>query len=453
MMALKQIQTLPSLAIKYRDAQSAQIDLVVEQASARWKLMGPRFDSSWSLMAGAITAAVIDAQREMIERAEVYVPALMADSGQVAVDSPLARPRTGGLAGVTHDGMPVESALGFVTVKAKQAVGAGKSPRMALWSSGLWMAASINTMLADTARGAEQLQSSVYPTGGFVRVVNGSACIRCVVLAGKWFRWNDGFERHPQCRCLHVPAGQAMGGDWVTDPYGLFNSLDEAGQIKLMGSVSDAQAIRDGADIFQVANARTGLSKSGRFTSYGTHKTSFAAKRMPAGYKRLTPGTIYERSVTGNWSRERTLAELEKYGYITGRGQVGTGVIRGQREGFGAMGRGGTRKAASQAHLEMQRTGVRDPHNRYTMTTAERRFNDVQRRYEYALSGRHPYSSPGFGSTPDPYGLRLNNQGVYAPKLTPAALRQAKADYEFYREAYPALVKRFGPLNSFRVPQ
>lgn len=439
------IQTLPPLATDYKAVQSAQIDLALEQVSARWRLMGPRFDSSWMSIQAAVVALVAESQRELAERAQVYTPAVMAQTGQRVPDVDLMlAPES--FAGVAGNGVATEAALGAVTIRAKQAVADGRSPQGALVAAGQWLAMGVNTLLADTMRAAESTTLATYPTGGYIRVVSSSACIRCVVLAGKWFRWNKGFDRHPRCRCTHLPASKALGSGMVTDPYALFNSLDDAGQIKLMGSQASAQAIRDGADIFQVVNSRRGLSVSGRFTSEGTAR-GFAAGRMPAGYKRLTPDLIYERARVGNWSRERTVEELTKYGYVTGRGQIGSGALRTGRD-FGSMGGGGRRRAASEAIAEFDRTGVRDPLSRYTMSPEERRTYDVLRRAEVAASGRSPFTSPGFGNTPDPYGLGLNKVGAGARAITAKERELIRRDVAFMERANPELVAYFRLLMS-----
>lgn len=447
------IQTLPSLALKYRAAQSSQIDLAIEEVSARWRRMGPRFDSSWALLAGAVTALVGSAQHQIAERASIYVPAILADTDQQAFDYPLAEPNPPSFVGFNRDGLPIASVLAVVTIRAKQAVGEGQSPREALTTAGDWLASSVNTLLADTGRAVEQAGLAAYPVGGYIRMVNPSACIRCVVLAGRWYRWNEGFDRHPECRCEHVPAGKSLGEGWLSDPYELFNSLDEAGQIKLMGSRANAQAVRDGADIFQVGNAQRGMSKSGRFTAEGMTRHGFAGQVVPQGYQRLTPGLIYQRANAYGWTRDRIVAELTRYGYITPLGQIPTGALRGQREGWGQLGSGGDRRnfgrstprvAARQAIEEARRTGVRDPMNRYTMTAAERRLYDARRRYETALSGVSPYTSPGFGNMPDPYGLGLNAGGVSRRPVTATELRWAREAYEFELAAKRALDRRLG---------
>ena len=55
---------------------------------------------------------------------------------------------------------------------------------------------------------------------------------------------------------------------------------------------------------------------------------------------------------------------------------------------------------------------------------------DAEQRYRMVLEGRNPYASPGFGSTPDPYGQRLNTRGAgpSAP-LTPQIAAQVEKDY------------------------
>lgn len=209
----------------------------------------------------------------------------------------------------------------------------------------------------------------------------------------------------------------------VDDPYEYFKSLDEAEQDRIF-TKAGAQAIRDGADISQVVNARSGMTPNGNFTVSGTRGRAGAG--LKRGQRRMTPESIYPQA---NGSRDRAIELLKEHGYILPEGQVPGGAIRGQREGFGQMGRGGTRKAASEAVLEARRTGVRDPRNRYTMTASERQLYDARRRYEVALSGTSPYMAPGFGQTPDPYGLGLNRTGAPLRRsVTPRELALAEAD-------------------------
>jgi hypothetical protein len=203
------------------------------------------------------------------------------------------------------------------------------------------------------------------------------------VLAGKFFRWNTGFQRHPRCDCRHIPSKENIAGDVTTDPYEYFHSLSKIDQDKWF-TPSGAQAIRDGSDIFQVVNSRRGLQPGGLVTKEGTSRAgNFGRGRPP----RLTPEGIYSQGLP----RDETLRLLERNGYILPGGQNPEGVLRGQREGFGALGRGGTRVGVRSAVEEARRTGVRNPASRATMTAAERRVFDAQVNWDAVRAGRNPY--------------------------------------------------------------
>jgi hypothetical protein len=161
--------------------------------------------------------------------------------------------------------------------------------------------------------------------------------------------------------------------------------LDAEAQEKVFGK-SAANAIRDGGDIFQVVNANRGTKPGGLITSEGTSRRgNFGRGRQP----RLTPEGIYSQGLP----REETLRLLELNGYILPGGQNPTGVIRGQAEGFGALGRGGTRVGVRNAIEEARRTGERNPAIRATMTAAERRVFDAQANWDAVQAGRNPFSS------------------------------------------------------------
>ena len=198
------------------------------------------------------------------------------------------------------------------------------------------------------------------------------------------------------CDCVHVPTGVkstagARAEGLIDDPYEYFHSLSQADQNRVFGEAY-AQAVRDGGDIFQIINSKRGRNKQGIFTTEGTTRRGYAGASLKRGQKRLTPEGIYKLSSSQHLTREQTLDLLKEHGYILPGGQNPTGALRGQREGFGALGRGGTRRAASEAVLEARRTGVRGPHNVYTMTESERRLFYARRDFEETLSGLNPYT-------------------------------------------------------------
>lgn len=119
------------------------------------------------------------------------------------------------------------------------------------------------TQLQDVARIAAGIGIVSRPrVTGYARMLNPPSCSRCAILAGKFFKWNAGFERHPRCDCRHVPSSEALAGDLTADPNAYFKSLDPATQERIF-TKKGAEAIRDGADPAAVVNARRGMSAAG----------------------------------------------------------------------------------------------------------------------------------------------------------------------------------------------
>lgn len=371
---------------------------IVSNALARLK----RARTTGSL---ALANALTHQQYMMATDASVAVSEAMAEQG-ISI-APVAQVGTAALVGAASDGRSLVTLFDQAT-------------------TALAFQQIVVTQLHDVARTAASMGVTARPGAGYVRMVGPRACSRCAILAGRFYRWNAGFLRHPQCGCENVPTTDDRADELISDPYEYFNSLAAAAQDRVF-TKAGAQAIRDGADISQVVNARRGMTPNGLFTTEGTTKRGNAAGLLKPRQRRMTPELIY-RQAGGN--RDRALELLQQHGYLLPQGQLPAGALRGQIEGFGQMGGGGSRRAASNAVIEARRTGVRDPNSRYTMTAAERRLYDAQQDYQTALSGIDPYTSPGFGNTPDPYRIGLNRTGGPASKAaTPAVVATAKANY------------------------
>lgn len=156
--------------------------------------------------------------------------------------------------------------------------------------------------MQDTARASVQVGMQARPAvQGYVRMLNPPSCARCAILAGKFSERSVAFERHPRCDCINVPSAES-GDDWTTDPSTYFHSLSTAEQNSTFGNAT-AQAIRDGADIGQVVNARSGIftiqayRRDVQTTTVGTTK-----RALFGGYEMLPDGTL----------RRRSAAELQK---------------------------------------------------------------------------------------------------------------------------------------------
>ena len=199
--------------------------------------------------------------------------------------------------------------------------------------------------VSDAARNAGSVAlSSRDKPAGYVRMLNPPSCSRCAILAGKWYRSNAGFRRHPGCDCRHIPCAEDSAEDHTTDPYEYFRSLSPAEQSRIF-TKAGAQAIRDGADVFQVVNARQGMytssggslvtrqgiSRRGYWGSQQATRDRKGSERYGVSRRqRMMPEEIYKRAKTP----ERAKALLEEYGYITPAGQAPGGAILGSAPGF-----------------------------------------------------------------------------------------------------------------------
>jgi hypothetical protein len=119
----------------------------------------------------------------------------------------------------------------------------------------------VESLVQDAGRAAESVAVAVRPDIRFVRYLTLPSCSRCAVLAGRVYRYSQGFLRHPNCDCVMLPTTVAAPG-LVQDPV----ELAKAGQIRGL-SHADLLAVEDGADFGQVVNVRlrkAGLRQAGK---------------------------------------------------------------------------------------------------------------------------------------------------------------------------------------------
>lgn len=364
--------------------------LAVRAGRRAWRAVDERYiTESWDEALRSLTTVVTATQASVAQAGAEYGAAALAEQGLYEAPSAFVRPA--GFAGVAPDGRDLASLLYSPATTAKGLIGGGMSPGSAISSARGALDRILQSVIADTSRQAASVDIAARPKTGYVRMLVGTSCPNCVILAGRFYRWNAGFKRHPHDNCVHVPSTQAASSGLVSDPYEHFHAMTEAEQDEFWGP-GDAQAIRDGADIYRVGNARR--SAKGMTTLEGTSRRGFASSLRG---NRLTPDGIYAQAS----SREEALSLLERHGYVLRGGQVPGGNIRSSDyEGFGQMGRGGTRIGASRTVARAQATGVRDG-SRATMTAAERRVYDATSRWDQVRAGRNPYTRDGSGLTPD----------------------------------------------------
>lgn len=289
------VQTLPRSAESYAREQRTEIGAAVGAVRRQWRRMGEEFDPSYRVIEPTLLAITGEAQRRIAESAQAYVPRVLADTGQDSAVEPRLTVRASSLVGVSGDGLATEGLLYGAVTHAKALVGQGQSAAQALMASSQWLTTAVGTLLSDTGRASERLAMMARPVSGYVRMLNPPSCGRCVILAGKRFAVNAGFQRHPGCDCRHIPASESVANDLRVDPQAYFDSLDEKAQARLMGSKANAEAVREfGADMGQIINAyRTAgsvqtaqvMGQTVKLTIEGTTRRGMGYKAMKeAGY-------------------------------------------------------------------------------------------------------------------------------------------------------------------------
>ena len=363
----------PETAVKHYRAMLRLQRSARAAAAVAWSSLSAAYLSeSWDSVSPALERAVSRLQLDAATRGAGYGGNTLADQG--LYEAPEAWVDPSSLAGVSSRGASLGAALYSAIPHTKDLIAGGMPERVALARGREVLQMSAATQVADAGRTAAGLDTFARPRVGYVRMLNPPSCSRCSVLAGRFYRNNEGFQRHPRCDCVHVPTTRTEAAEsegLVHDPYAYFESLSESAQDKTFGK-AQAQAIRDGADLFQVVNARRGMSYAGvsadgtrrgqkvvsDFTREGTTRRALWGGANPKG-KRLTPDAIYAQGLP----REATLDLLAKHGYLLPQGQVAEGAIRG-------------------AGPVIPRSGL---------TAAEKRLQTARLRWEAVQDGRNPH--------------------------------------------------------------
>lgn len=298
--------------------QQAQLARALEREAARlWRQVDQAdIARSWTLLLPRLLILLTAAQRDAAGQAGEYVAAALAEQGVTPRPVRINPDAFGGLA---SDGRELGTLLLQPIVTSKVALAAGAGPGRALTAGRAALQMIVGTQVADAGRAADGVALTGQRTAtGYVRMVVGKTCSRCLILAGKRYRWNQGFRRHPRCDCRHIPVAENVPDDVRTDPEAAFRSMSREEQDKVF-TTSGAAAIRDGADMGQVVNARSGMYVAGeqKLTRSGATLHGFAGNRLgvrsgqPA--TRLMPEQIY-RDARGD--RDEAIRLLRLHGYL-----------------------------------------------------------------------------------------------------------------------------------------
>ena len=290
------------IAVAHYRSRRRIIAVVARAARQAWRQVDRAdLSGSWRAMLPRLLVTVAGAQLAAARQADEYLTAVLAAQGLDA--DPDGSVQAVALSGVASDGRSLDTLLTEPVITTKLAISRGATvPRaMAVGYTHLDMIA--RTQVADAGRVADQVALTARPAvTGYVRMVVGSTCSRCLILAGRRYEWNQGFQRHPNCDCIHIPAAEDTADDLRTNPRAAFDAMPPEEQDRVFGKAG-AEAIRDGADMARVVNARRGM-----YTAGGRLFTHEAAGRRP----RLMPEQIL-READGDRAEAIRLLRLHRY--------------------------------------------------------------------------------------------------------------------------------------------
>lgn len=209
---------LPAATAELYRTQQRRIVATLALTRREWSHMGADFDTSWAQVGPKVLILAASSRLGAARAAEAYV------AGIVGV-KPVARVDTHALARLASDGRSLATLLDEAVIVAKVGVRDGLSPAAALARGGSWLDMAVHTQVADASRDAQRLAVVARPRVELVRVANAPCCQRCAVLAGRIYRFSQGFQRHPRCDCTMLPTtvaardakGLTIGPDDVRD--------------------------------------------------------------------------------------------------------------------------------------------------------------------------------------------------------------------------------------------
>lgn len=286
-------------AVAHMDARIRLAAATSRAVRSRWLQVDPdNIRASWMGLLAGVLALVAGGQLAAASAAEPWLEALLgADPDRAESD----RLVPASLVGVAGNGLPLADLLLAPMWTALRLVAAGAPPRRAMASGQAQLDLLVRTVVADTGRAADSVGMMTRPAvTSYVRVVEGGACSRCLILAGREYGVSTGFARHPRCHCSMEPVTKDHRPEPV-DAMDAFHALSDAQKKKTFGEAA-VKAIEAGADIGQVVNARRGMATAtvlGRrlqTTTEGVTRRGIAGRRSRNFQRR--PGSRVSASRT-----------------------------------------------------------------------------------------------------------------------------------------------------------
>jgi hypothetical protein len=253
------------LSQRYAAGQTA----VAVQAAALvlllWDSINPfaSIADQWSQLSEAALAALAEAQRDAALMALAFVQA-HADACGVPEDGdvPILDVESA-VVGRSQTGKPLADVLAKAEMQARSLIWGGMPPDQAWTRARSTLDTVVQTEVADAAR--ETINTGMCLDDritGYERLVTMPACDLCIVLAGRTYRYSEGFQRHPKCSgCVHVPTyhvpGHGVIGGVPSEhtPDGLAAAMSPDERRAVFGP-EGAEAIENGAGVSPIVQGR-----------------------------------------------------------------------------------------------------------------------------------------------------------------------------------------------------
>ncbi|HEY5834990.1 hypothetical protein [Streptomyces sp.] len=322
------------IALAYEVRQRRLAARAVRAGLREWAALDPDdLSASWRTVGPRLVAVLAAAQTAAAGEAGGYVDRAVRAQG---VDpDPQGRIVPEAFAGWAADGRPLDTLMLRTLITTKESLGRGLAVQDALGVGGRLMSMYMATEIGDAGRGAEGVgMHASRRVTTYTRVMGGRGCARCAILAGGIYHIETAFLRHPCCQCRNVPiADGGRNPPTTTDAAAYFRGLSRAEQDRLF-TVGGARAIRDGADITSIVNARRSVytataygrrvqatrdstTRRGLFYQAERRRALARGDTTPGGFRlrtpRLLPEEIYRQAETA----EQALEMLRRFGYLT----------------------------------------------------------------------------------------------------------------------------------------
>lgn len=249
----------------------------VERAAGAWRTADLKYlDASWNVIAPVLVDQVAEAQRVAATQSDTFIDeAISAQAGSVGT----ATVNPDAFTGSMIDGRDVGAAMFGAVTHTKSLIGGGLPGPRAFEAGAAFLATIVQSAVADAGRQSDRVSMVANQVTRYVRVISPGACSRCAILAGTASA-AKAFDRHPNCHCTACPLPE-----WDSPiPEGFFRSADDyfeslpTEEQNRIFTNAGAEAIRNGADIQNVVNARRGAVGPGGLTE---RKSGL---RAPLGY-------------------------------------------------------------------------------------------------------------------------------------------------------------------------